>query len=599
MYIYDIVPLTAIPRPNPQVLSYYCAKKLNKFTLVEIPLGKKFYPGILLGGRQVKDLKSVLRKAYFQVKEVKRVLYHGPILFDWQFTLAKWITDYYWSSLGLVLKKFIPRYLYQVSSIEYRVLEKGRKEQILWLFPDNSFFQKVELPLGFIRISSRLTDKKEFQIFKKIASEKERIIIGTKRALFAPYNTLREIHIFEEADQSHKSWEQHPKYNAVRVAQELAKLHGAKVIYRSTLPSLERYYKTHGYYQSDESYSSKLRNVNISSIDLTKEKLKKPFSGKVEQALKDSYLGGKQAILYVNRRGEGRFLLCRDCSFVPKCPHCELSLVFHTNIYDKRILLCHHCGYKEAPPSLCSQCGSHEIRSYGFGTQRVEKELLSLFPKAKVFRLDSDTARGDSAKQDIVEQFRLGGNFLVATSMLFQTSIEPVCMTASLNADSELNIPDFAQTERLFFNLWRLRYFARDLFYIQTYNPANPVFEHIMKNDWQGFYKKELEARKMLNYPPFSSIIKLTFTHRNESRAREESEVLYKKLQRQAVNCQLSIVNCQFLGPAPAFLAKLKGKYRYNILLKLKANEDRKLKANLLLTVPPSWDVDIDPIDSL
>lgn len=596
MYIVDVIPLANIPRPNPQVLSYYYPERTERFSMVAIPLGRKLYQGLVVETREVKESKSALRKGAFQLKKAARVLHPFAIITESQFRLAQWMSEYYWDSLGVIIKRFIPSYLRKHPESLYLAAPPDQnEEQIFWLFPDASFFQKIELPKRFIHVSSGLSEKEEFQFFKLIASGKENIIVGTKRAVFTPYTKLREVHIFEEADTSHKSWDQHPKYNAAHTAKMLAKLHKARLFYHSTLPSLGSFVKKISF----KAFLPRAPKHEVITLNLAGERLQKPFSDALEKALRDCYLKGRQGILYVNRRGEGRFILCRDCGFTPKCPKCDLSLVLHLTkgAEKKRRLLCHHCGHEEKSPSLCGRCGSHEVRSYGFGTERAQKELSLLFPNAKLFRLDSDSAPHERDKKAILEKFFLGGTFLIATSMLFQAKPQSVDLVAAVNPDTEMNIPDFAQHERLFFNLWRLRYWTKGVYYLQTYNASNPLFASLGKGSWRMFYAEELEARKALNYPPFSSIIKLTCAHANEKRAYEEAKSLQKKISYALrKKCDESIH--QLLGPAPSFLFKLRGKYRYNILLKLDP-KDSICKTMILSLLPAGWEVDVDPIDSL
>ena len=596
MNILDIIPLANIPRPNPQVLSYYYPERAERFSMIAVPLGRKLYQGLVVGTREVKDIKSTLRKGNFQLKKAARILHPFPVIQEEQFHFAQWMSEYYWTSLGFTIKRLIPSYLRKHPESLYFGGGIGESdEQTLWLFPDASFFQKVELPKRFIHISSSLSEKEEFQFFKLIASGKENIVLGTKRAVFAPYKRLKEVHIFEEADTSHKSWDQHPKYNAAYAAKTLARLHKAKVFYHSTLPSLESFAKK----TPSKAFLPRFSKHEVTILNLAGQRLQKSFSDVLEKALRDCYLKGKQGIIYVNRRGEGRFILCRDCGFTPKCPKCDLSLVLHLikGNEAKRRLLCHHCGYEEKSPSLCGECGSHEIRSYGFGTERVQKELSSLFPNAKLLRLDSDSAPREPDKKAILEKFFLGGTFLIATSMLFQAKPKGVDLVAAINPDTEINIPDFAQHERLFFNLWRLRQWTKGVFYLQTYNSSNPIFTALEKGNWRIFYREELEARKALNYPPFSSIIKLIYAHANERKAYEEAKLLQKKISYALrKKCEEDIH--QLLGPAPSFLFKLRGRYSYNMLLKL-VPKDTRCKTMILSLLPSGWEVDVDPVDSL
>lgn len=595
MRVFDIVPLTNIPRPNPVVFTYYYPEDITRFSVVTVPVGNKQVPGLVIKQHDVQQMKQFLRKSTtFALKEIVNVLQPTPVVFEWQFVFAQWIADYYWASLGSVLKKFIPDYLLEKRRPSYQLGIEPAGAQRLFLFPDMSFFDRVDIPLDAWRVSSLLTKKKEFTLFSQLAAGVSGDIYGTRRVLFAPFNRLKEIHIFEEIDSNHKSWEQRPRVHAVHLATQLAAIHHVSITYHSTLPSLESYIKKRPFI----SLEKKEYSLAPQLINVTKEALHSPFSEAVRQVLTKAYTQQKKVIMYVNRRGEGRFILCRDCGFVPHCPNCDLSLTLHNWVKGKpgRTLVCHHCGYQELPPSRCAQCDSYEIRSYGFGSERVEQEVRSLLKGVVVYRLDSDRAPSERLKQQVMQHFFDNGNVLVATSMLFAVSPHPVDTVIVTSPDSELNIPDFAQNEKLFFNLWRLRSWAKGAYYIQTYNPLHPALEAVASGNWKGFYREELLVRKSLNYPPFSSIIKLTCLNRYEHKAQAEAQVIAQTI-RQAAR-SLDAANVVLLGPAPAFLPRLKGRYRYNMLIKV-INNPAQVKQSLLRVIPSSWEIDVDPIDSL
>lgn len=602
MQLIEAVPLTNIPRPNSPFFTYYYSEELCRFSLVEVSVGKTYLPALVVSSKNLENQKAAIRKAIFQLKAVERIIYRRPVLFEWQFTLALWIANYYFASLGLVLKRFTLPYLINTKR-ELSYLPSGELAslpQTLLLVPDTSFFEQEKIrapyknyPVTFV--SAGAGAKKRYEDFRAIALGNARLIMGTKITLFAPFSALDEIHIYEESDKNHTSWDQKPRYNAVVVAKEMAKLLKSKITYHSTLPSLGHFYQRISFVPFKRGEKT---NPNIVFIDLTKEKPRLPFSDKAIALLRETYTQGKQVMVYVNRRGEARIILCRDCGYVPLCPSCELPLTYHREPEKK--LLCHHCSTKLKPPSVCPQCQSHEIRYYGFGTQRVEAELTKMFPKANIMRLDSDVVPDEHTKKTLIKRFLLGGNVLVATSMVFQVNIPPLDSVIALNVDTEMNTPHFAAYERLFFTLWRLRGLARRAYLIQTYNLANPLFPLFRQGKWKAFYREELEHRDMLSYPPFSTIIKVTFVHKREAKAREEGALLLQKLQRQIASLVLKGVlqkeDILVLGPAPAFLYKQAGFYRYQFLLKVKP-QDVSLRNKVLAIIPPSWDIDIDPVE--
>jgi len=606
MQLVDVVPLANIPRPNPQTFTYYCADALTRFSLVEVIVGTRKHPALVLGSRSIKTRKADIRKADFLLRPLSRALHPDPVLFEWQFSLAQWMSEYYWFSLGVIVKKFIPSVLITARRpVKYSLSSSLRASlQTLVLVPDTSFFEgekRKTLLSGlnanprFLYLSSCLTPKKHLEAMRALASGETSLAIGTRAGLFFPFASLKEIIIIEELDRGHASWDQKPKFHAVRVAKEMAHLTEARVRFYSTLPSLESFFYRVPFFclKTQEKTNSKLRLV-----DLTAKAQRGPLARETLSFLQDQTLAKKRAILYINRRGEARFLLCRDCGFVPRCDRCDLPFVYHRK--PSPLLLCHHCANSSRPPSVCQECASHEIRSYGFGSESVQKELEETFPKARVLRLDSDVATKDSTKDDIVKAFERDGDFLVATSMLFQTNLSPASSLIVVSAESEMNIPHFAAYERLFFTLYRLRAFARQAMLMQTYNIDDPLFVFLGKSDWRSLYKEELKHRKALSYPPFSQVITLFYRHKGKERAEEEAIVLFKKLQGQlsllCLRGQWKKEDALLLGPTPSFLAKIKGTYSFQIDIKLK-HVSLARRHTLLALVPPDWEVEVDPMD--
>ncbi len=604
MQLVEGIPLTHIPRPHPQILTYYYSERLARFSLVIVDIGKKRVPALVVRSKDMKHNRAFVRKALFSLKPVSSPIIHAPVIYPYQFTLAKWMAEYYWTSWGNILKKFIPSYLYATKKeVSYTLSSAPRGAQKLFLIPDRSFFEKDYFdallkrtnPLNIVRLTSDLTIKNEFQRFCAIASGEALIIAGTRISVFAPFSNLKEIHIFEESSKHHASWDKRPKFNAVSVARKLSILTGARIIYHSLIPSVGLFYRDIPFLPLEEEKLS----PTIEIINLALEKQKTPFSQRTLFLLRDIYLKGRQAILYINRRGGAHFVLCRDCGYVPLCPFCELSFTYHQNKGDP-MLFCHHCGKKERVPILCPKCQSHEIRFYGFGTQRVEHELKKLFPKAHVSRLDSDIAPTQEEKIAIYDKFSRTGNFLVATSMALHTNLKPISAIIVLSADSELNIPQFNAYEELFLTLWQLRNNARKEYLIQTYNPSNPVFDYFIKSDWKSFYKEELKTRKALLYPPFSRIISLIFSHAKLEEAKKSAQTLHQAILERVssleANNMIKKGSIKVLGPVPSLRPKFQGKFRYQLLLKM-IDKNLTTQKHLLEIVPVNCDVQVDPVE--
>lgn len=606
MQLVDVVPLANIARPNPQTFTYYYRDALARFSLVEVAIGKRKYAALVIASRNIKSQKAEVRKADFLLRPLLRVIHSDAVLFEWQFALASWMSEYYWFSLGVIVKKFIPSSLlvtrrpltYSLNSPVFP------SPQILILVPDTSFFEgeKRKHLLSLLKtkrskalfVSSRLTPKRQLEVMKGIAAGERSLVVGTRASLFLPFLRLQKIFVVEELDRNHASWDQKPKFHDVRVAKQMALLTGARLSFYSTLPSLESFFE---HIPFSPLTFRKRTKPDLCLIDLTKEVQRGPLSGEVVAFLKDHLLAKKAVILYINRRGEARFLLCRDCGFVPRCDNCDTPFVYHRK--SSPILLCHHCGAHLIPPSVCANCGSYEVRYYGFGSERVQKELKALFPLSRVYRLDSDIISKERTKDDVVKAFEQDGNFLVATSMMFQTNLSPVSGLIAVSAESEINIPHFDAYERLFFTFSRLRSYARHTMLIQTYNPEDPLFVFLCKDEWKSFYQEELKTRKRFFYPPFSRIVILSYAHKDRTLAAKEAAILFKKMRRQLTflfaHKMWKEGDAKILGPSSAFLFKEKGTYHYQIAIKMRPMSIAK-QSKLLAIVPTSWNIEVDMV---
>jgi len=592
MFLIKATPLTNIPRPNNQEMSFFSARKLNIGSLAEIKMRNKKYPSIVLECDTIKHQKSSIRQATFLLKPIEYSIIDEPILFPYQIELAKWISEYYFASFGLILKKFVPQYLIKNPdkfafenskfTIGNSTYNSKNTEQVLYLYP-----MKYVSSLSYeseIEITSLLSLKKEFELFLKIRNGEISEIRGVKSALFAPYNNLKKIVIYEELDQSHISWNQKPHYSAISVAKKLAKLTGAKIENKSSIPSLSSYLIT------TNNFLNKVKNTNIELVSLKNLPYGDIFTRKVIDILNKSYKQGKKVLLYINRRGYSRLVVCCDCGFMPQCINCSITITYHK--VSKPYLLCHYCLYKTDVPKICDKCGYHNLGIFGFGTQQVEQKIKQLFPKANVLRIDSDTKKTNNEQQIMNNE-----NFIIATIAIFKFSdfllkadqhmFRKFDTVIALAPDLELNFPDYNASLYTFFNLSRLKNLAENNFLIQTYANENIVYSSLEKNNYKLFYDNELKEREKLNYPPFTEMIKLTFSHKSEEKARNEAKVLYKKLEYIKNKKKLNTKIFDFM---PALIYKLKGRFRYEIIIKIGS---KNVKKYLLGFVPSNWEVNI------
>ena len=626
MRIIDIIPLTRIPLAQPQILSYFSGRDLPKGAIVEIPLGRRQEIGVVFDSHEAADLKMEIKKAGYELRPLNKIISNQPILTRQQIELALWLGQYYFCSPGIFAKMMTPK---EVRSYKLRVISYKPKSQKLILVPTISLAEKVAAhEKGAALWHSELTKKQQSEIWWKVRNGQTKKIIGTRSAVFLPFVNLKEIIIEDETNPAHRSWDMFPHYRAHEAAQKLAEIFGAKLILKNEAPSVESWHLLPPFVKEGRGgFSDKVNSINPPSplftkgggaklVDMRAELKNGNFSilsVTLQQAMKDALAQKKQVILFVNRRGAANFVLCRDCGYVAKCKNCEAPLAYHL-INGRPIMFCHRCGYKETPPTLCPQCQGYRIRTVGIGTQKVELEAKKLFPKAEVLRLDSDTAPSQKEQRKIIDAFlKKETNLLIATQIIlsWQSEIKSAAPGAVglISADTLLHLPDFQSGERTFQTITRLKNLFPGSFIIQTYSPESSAIKYAATDDWRSFYDEEIEARQLLNYPPFSQIAKLTFRHRDPNKTGSEAKILAAKLKR-ATGLSLLLKDkgsIQISDALPAFIPKEKGKYIWNIIIKFKipdaetkmSKEFLRRRNSLLQYVPSNWEINVDPNDLL
>ncbi len=368
-----------------------------------------------------------------------------------------------------------------------------------------------------------------------------RLILGARSAIFLPFSDLGLIIVDEEHEPSYKQQDPAPRYHARSAAIMMAQWYGAKVLLGTATPSIESYHNAlsgkYGLVEMTERFQG-MQLPQITMIDLQRQYHRKEmyghFADPLVDRIREELAKGKQVILFQNRRGYAPFLQCPSCGEVPKCPNCDVSMTYHKA---NRSLVCHCCGHSTSAPTLCPKC-KIEYRTQGFGTERLEEEIQGLFPEARVLRMDLDSTRKKDAYQTIIDRFaKHEVDILIGTQMVTKgLHFNDVSLVAVLQADSLLNQPDFRSYEHAFQMLEQVsgragRTGSQGEVMIQTFDPKNSLYQHLIQHDYQGLYAEQIAERKAFGFPPYHRMIMLTLKHRDMQRLISASNMLQQRLQ--------------------------------------------------------------------
>ncbi|MGI5816767.1 MAG: primosomal protein N' [Armatimonadota bacterium] len=439
------------------------------------------------------------------------------------------------------------------------------------------------------------------------------VVVGARSAIFAPLDDIGVIVIDEEHERAYKQ-DAPPRYHAVEVAKKRARQHGAVLILGSATPSLESFCEARED-GGDLALCDLPERIDdrplpaVEIVDLRGETLMGKggtFSQRLLDALEACLRRGEQAMLFLNRRGFSTFVMCRECGFTLKCRDCSVSLIYH---HASREMRCHHCDYHVPMPEICPSCESEDIGYRGLGTERVADQVRREFAEASVLRMDRDTTSRKGAHADILRRFGRGeANVLIGTQMIAKGHDFPnVTLVGVLNADTGLNRPDFRASEATFQLLTQVagragRADKPGRVLVQTYNPDHPAIVSASRHDYDAFYRHELENRRNNMYPPFARLINLTVSHEDADTALKLARRMAYELQERGVRHERR-APMQFMGPAPAPLARLRRQFRYHLLLK--GERIDQLRGALLAALDALEDdaahvtVDVDPLDMM
>ena len=428
-------------------------------------------------------------------------------------------------------------------------------------------------------LHSRLSMGEKYDQWRLIKDGKIKVAVGARSAIFAPFEKLGIIIIDEEHEASYKS-EIMPKYHVRDVAKFRAQNQGAVVVYGSATPSEETYHRALIGEIEHLELNNRANNMilpNIDLVDMRKELedgQRSIFSRKLIKEIHKNIKAGEQTILFLNRRGHSSFTLCRNCGYTPKCICCDIALTYHK--YNNRYI-CHYCGYTTKKDSLCPQCGSDYIGSFGIGTQKIEEETLEIFKDASVIRMDMDTTACKNSHEEILNRFRHENiNILIGTQMIAKGHDFPnVTLVGVLAADTLLNVGDYNASERTFGLLTQVsgragRGIKEGRVVIQSYNIDDYSIVNACRHDYKNFFRQDILIRKELQYPPFTNLGVVILSGENDKEVFWESKNVKKDLEESFLGKGLLDDSVKILGVSRAPLAKIKNKYRWRIIIKCK-----------------------------
>ncbi|MEK9156398.1 MAG: primosomal protein N' [Patescibacteria group bacterium] len=621
-------------------------------SIVSVPFGRRRVLAVVVG------LQAESASPY-KLKEVLAV--DGDFtLPEGYLEIARWIADYYLCSLGEAIALFLPPLLKRKIQVErqavppilaeprplsadqaevYRRLEEillagakkpglifgvtssgkteiylhlakrtlGLGKQVIVLVPEivltPQIIERFRAVFGdqVALIHSDLAKSERFANWSDFYRGRKKIIVGPRSALLVPSANIGLIIVDEEGDSSYKQ-DKNPKYQASRLAEEIARNQNALLVLGSATPSTETYYRA----KAGEIKLLALKNrygeramPQTEIVDLRQEMRAgnfSPLSCKLQEEMGRTLATGGQIFLFLNRRGAATFVSCRECGDVVLCPHCSVPLVYHlggassTCEVESGYLSCHHCDYQRSTPSTCPACGGYKIKYFGAGVEKIEQEARRLFPGARVRRVDSKTFTSKQAYFDLYRDLVSGRiDILIGTQMIAKGfDLPSVNLVGVVSADVGLHLPYYKALERTFHLLLQVsgrsgRGEKAGRTVIQTYWPESRAIVAATQHNYDLFYAAEIQERQAHHYPPATRLIRVVSENRDPDQAKEEAQKIAQKA---------AAAGLEVIGPAKAFLARLRGRCRYHLVIKAKTLPDPVLTEIWRSNPYLYWDVD-------
>lgn len=644
MYFYEVF-VNSQRYHGLEPLTYSCEEVLNEGTIVAVPFGARSAIGII---------NQTVKKPDFNTKAIDKVLFRAPIPAH-LLALHHWLADYYPGPLGFITQLFVPVSIHitsrqpfkasssapaalklpdltekqqravstiskqsgsfllhgETGSGKTRVYQELAKQALqedkssiiltpeIGLTPQLAKSFEDTFPGKVVIIHSNQTPAERREAWKWIVlSDKPLIIIGPRSALFSPVRNPGLIVIDEAHDNAYKQ-EQMPYYQTSRVAAKLSELSGAKLVLGSATPPVQDYFvfeqKKLPIIVMEHSALKRDTKVTVEIVDLKNREdfTRSPWlSNTLLTAVEASLNNSKQSLIFLNRRGTARLVLCQNCGWQAMCPRCDLPLTYHGDSYELR---CHTCGFTSSPPSSCPVCHKPEIQFKSVGTKTIVDEIKRLFPRARVQRFDSDTTKAERLEAQFDKVISGDVDILVGTQMLSKgLDLPNLTVVGVVLADTSLYFPDYTAEERTFQMLRQVigrvgRGHADGSVVIQSYHSKSTTLSTAVSKNYEQFYNAQLEERKTYRFPPFYFVLKIVVERSVQSTAQSAAHELAQKILQQGFVIELS-------GPSPAFVEKSRNKYRWQLVVKSK---QRSELTKIVRSLPKNCMYDLDPTNLL
>lgn len=547
-------------------------------------------------GEALFELSGEQDKVYHGIKKKIEKDYKSPILIYGVTASGK--TEVYFKLIKDTIDKgknvlFLAPEIALASQLTKRLAKKfGTKDVAIW--------------------HSSISEGERYDVWQRLYKNDIKILAGARSAVFAPLQNIGLIIIDEEHESAYKQTNPSPRYDARTVAHKLAEFHNSPLILGSATPDISVYYRA---VNSGNLFELKNRFNNapvaktsvINMQNHSKQAYRSVISIPLQKAIEETLEKGQQVILLMNRRGFSTYTQCEACGHVIECEKCAIPMIWHTQ---DATLKCHYCNRTTSFPSECPKCGSDAMRNSGTGTQKIEILIKELFKDARIERIDSDILTKKNAHIELLDRFQEGDiDILIGTQMIAKGLDNPnVTLVGVISADASFNLPDFRASERGFQLLTQVAgrsgrgKFAGSVIF-QTYNPEFYALENAKEQNYEEFYQTEIEAREEFDYPPFSQVIRLVLSSENNFRAEKSAQEIVLRLStlidKQGVSERLIV-----LGPTPCVIERIKGMYRFQIIIKNKLEERghsflSKFLTQITMPKDIKLTIDVDPIDIL
>lgn len=650
MNIVRVYPLASLPRGLEHSFTYFTAQELPRGALVEVEIGRRKVPAVVENTENAETLKGALKRAKWRMKRVNKVISLLPLSSEQLFSLADWASDYFLIPPGLFLKQFIPSAITKdrktIRSLamteDWNVTRKivnitspirtaigTREDRInLWInearealarhrslflvaptvASANYFVSSLShLPRPPLLLTSELSSTQLRKQWEKIRQEKHGVVVVGTPIVIGVIRPDTATVIIDDASSPHFWQRESPHLPFVRVLEKLSVLSSFSLWKGKRIASLADLASP----ASVTYVSPRRKTISPAFIDLRRdERLSSAFHRRRQFSIlsqegieRINRAAEKRVICFVNHRGYGTMLLCKDCGAPATCPSCAIPLRLHKDPFTpptaRRVLICHHCGFRKPVSDRCPQCGSWNIEVYGIGIERVEETLREHFPSRSLLRFDADTQKNKKNREMLREKFFEGENtILLATEMLLEEPLLTAPLLIIPSPDFLFTFPELNLSERFLRLLWELADHTEESLVIQTFFPDHSLFKAFDRGDPEGVLREELKRRKEASWPPFSLLIKITASCPTP----EESRTAIERLAGEIKKIPRDPAEPLALQVYPAFIPKEKNLWRHHLLLRvdpIRWEGGCKTLKSILFSLNSSFTIIVDPLSTL